>query len=102
TEDEVAEILGGPGMSWTEAGAQYDRLEKELGRPPFKYEDPIFEEPGRKEVLVIGDRAKIWTGRRCIISIELDQHNKVCWKGFHGVRWANAGVLDRLRDWLGW
>jgi len=101
TEDQVAEILGGPGMNHKEADAQCWRLEKELGRPPFKREDPILAEPKERGLFLI-DSARVWSGRRGIIVIELDQDNNVCWKGFEGVRWTNAGILDRLCDWLGW
>jgi hypothetical protein len=101
TEEEVAEILGGPGMTNEEGFAQYVALEKELGRPPFECEDPRMEEPKVwPHHLVTGSR--IWTGRRGIIFIELDQENRVCCKEFQGGRWINGGVLDRLRDWLGW
>jgi hypothetical protein len=100
TEEEVVEILGRPGMTYEEAGAEYDRLEKELGKPPFELEDPSLEEPESK--LVVEERTKRWTGRRGIILIDLDQDNHVRWKRFHGVRWTNDGILDRLRDRLGW
>src|SRR6516165_6069335 len=101
TEGEVAEILGGPGMSHETFLAQYDRLEKELGRSPCEFERPQLEEP-EDWVFVVWDRARIWTGRRGIIEIELDQDNKVCWMRFKGLRWKNADVIDRLRDWLDW
>ncbi|HMF15956.1 MAG TPA: hypothetical protein VKE98_02065, partial [Gemmataceae bacterium] len=101
TEEEVAEMLGGPGMSYQEADAQYDRLEKELGRPPFQMQELGMEEPEVRRRFVL-DRVKVWTGRRGSIAIELDQNQHVRWKHFQGVRWTNAGILDRLRDWLGW
>ena len=105
TEDEVAEILGGPGMTFNEFFAQRERLEKELGRPPFEIEirgqvEPVgvaFHPP-----VVVGSTAKIWTGRRGTIIIELDRENRIRLKEFQGVRWTNQGILDRLRDWLGW
>src|SRR5262249_44395967 len=68
TEEEVAEILAGPGMSLAETFAQYDRLEKELG--PFQFEDPILEEP--KGLVPVAHTVKIWTGRRGNIVIGLD------------------------------
>jgi hypothetical protein len=101
TEDEVAEILGGQGMSYEEYWAQYDRREKELGRRPFEIEELGMEEPEARRHFV-QDRVKVWTGRRGSIAIELDQDNHVCWKHFQGYRWINGGILDRLRDWLGW
>jgi hypothetical protein len=100
TEDEVAEILGGPGMTHEEAEAQIDRLENELGRFPYEIEDPWLSEPEDKGE--VGDRPRIWIGRRGRILIRLDEENHVCLKGFHGVRWINAGIIDRLRHWLGW
>jgi hypothetical protein len=101
TEDEVAEILDNPGMTDEEALAQYVALEKELGRPPFENEGPRMEEPKEPpRHLVTGSR--IWSGHRGIIFVEFDQENRVCCKEFQGGRWINAGVLDRLRDWLGW
>ena len=108
TEDEVAEILGGPGMTFNEFFAERQRLEEEMffaptkvvHGPRFEVEDPSLEEPEDKAV--VGDRAKVWTGQRGIILIDLDQDNHVCWKRFHGGRWTNGGILDRLRDWLGW
>ena len=90
TEEEVAEMLGGPGRTAKEAHAEYTRLEKELGRASFEIEG------------VVGEREKVWIGRRGIIVIELDEDNHVRWKVFRGGRWANAGIIDRLRDWLGW
>ena len=98
TEKEVAEILGGAGMNYWDAWDGHAALEKELGRPLFETEDPTLEEPVKR---VLWDRAKIWIGRRGIIVIELDQDKNVCWKQFHGARRINAGIFDRLRDWLG-
>ena len=98
TEEEVAEILGGAGMNYWEAWDQHSALEKELGRPLFEFQDPVLQEPLKR---VLWDRAKIWIGRRGIIVIELDQDKNVCWKQFHGARRINAGIFDRLRDWLG-
>ena len=97
TENEVAEILGNPGMNYEKFTAQW--LEK-LGRALFEIEDPTLEEPEGKGV--VGDRVKIWTGRRGIIGIELDQDSHVRWKLFRGAQWINGSILDRLRDWLGW
>jgi hypothetical protein len=106
TEEEVAEILGGPGMGLEEYAAEYARRETELGRQPFTIEGLILEEraeyKGLRGLFLVSDRDKLWTGRRGRIVIRLDQDNDVCWKGFHGVRWVNRGILDRLRDWLGW
>jgi hypothetical protein len=97
TEKEVAEILGSRGMSRQEYWAEYERLEKELGRAPF---ENVGQPEGRGQLA--WDRIKIWTGRRGRIEIELDQDHHVCWKFFQGVRWRNGDILDRLRDWLGW
>src|SRR5262249_53120915 len=56
TEEEVAEILGGPGTS--------------RDRPPlFQLVGPRLMEPEDKGV--VWDRAKLWTGPRAIIVIEL-------------------------------
>jgi len=102
TEDEVAEILGGPGASWEEADAEYWRLADELGRPPRVLEDPKLKEPEAGNLVRENrERVKIWIGRRGSIAIELDQDNHVCLKIFEGGRWNNPVVLDRLRDWLG-
>ena len=100
TEDEAVDILGGPGMVWQEANAEYWRLADELGHPPWEFQGPLLEQSTDK--IVVADTVKVWTGRRGNIMIELDQDNLVCWKHFQGVRWTNQGVLDRLRDWLGW
>src|SRR5262249_21393425 len=83
TEDEVAELLGSPGMTYDEVNALYHRQEKELGRPPYEIEDPRLEVPEFRN-FVVWDRAKIWMGRRGSIVIELDQENHVCWTGFQG------------------
>jgi len=96
TEKEVVEILGGPGMTNEEANAQYEWLKKELRRPAFEFEDMNAEGNW-----LFGRTGKIWTGRRGRIEIEFDQDNHVCWKAFQGGRWIKAGILDRLRDWLG-
>jgi hypothetical protein len=103
SEKEVEEILGGSGMTWKEARDQNARLEKELGRIPFEIEGPRLVEPDWS-LLLWGqkDRVRIWNGRRGIITIDLDQDNHVSGKEFQGVRWTNAGIIDRLRDWLGW
>ena len=98
TEKEVEEILGGPGMSYEEFWTQYDRLEKELGRPPLQFEDPR----QRRFWFWHNDRVRIWNGRRGIIAIDLDQDQHVNWIAFQGVRWTDGGIFDRLRDWLGW
>jgi len=100
TEEEVAEMLGGPGVSHAESFAQYQRLEKELGKFPYEIGDPSLEEP--KGFVAVADTVKVWTGRRGVILIDLDQDHHVCWKNFHGLRWINGNILDRLRDWLGW
>jgi hypothetical protein len=101
TEDEVAEILGGPSRNREEARAEYVRLQNELGRPPYEIDDPWLEEPAVRFRLG-WERVKIWTGRRGRIKIELDHDNHVGWKGFQRVRWTNGSILDRLRDWLDW
>src|SRR6516225_9420742 len=62
TEDEVAEILGGPGMPYDEVIALHHRQEKELGRPLFEVVAVTLEEPEGKGV--VGERVKLWTGRR--------------------------------------
>jgi hypothetical protein len=95
TEDEVVEILGSPGISPEEFFLQYNRL----GQPPLETEARMEEPEGKGGV---GDRSKFWSGRRGFIVIELDQDKHVRWKGFRGGRWINGGILDRLRDWLGW
>ena len=100
TEEEVAEILGGPGRVWQEANAEYWRLTDELGHPPWEFQGPLLEQSTDK--IVVADTVKVWTGRRGIIEIELDQGKHVFGKTFHGGRWVNGSILDRLRDWLGW
>ena len=101
TEEKVAEILGGPGVTHDEDLAEHDQLADELGRPPFENQGPWLQQPPVRQGLNWG-RDKIWVGRRGRIVIELDQDNHVCWKSFNGVRWINGNILDRLRDWLGW
>jgi len=99
TEDEVVEILGRPGMSRKE----YYRLEKELGRA-FEFGGPSLQQPETRLTgfVILGNNAKIWTGRRGAIAIRLDEEKHVCSKQFQGVRWINGSILDHLRDWLGW
>jgi hypothetical protein len=97
TEKEVEAILGGPGMSF-----DAQNFLKQLPQAPFLFEDPHLEEPADKGLFVVGDRNKLWSGRRGMIEIEFDNENRVCWKSFQGMRWTNGGILDRLRDWLGW
>jgi hypothetical protein len=97
TEEEVMEILGGPGMSF-----DAQNFQKQLPQALFLFEDPHLEEPAHKGLFVVGDRNKLWSGRRGMIEIEFDQENRVCWKSFQGMRWTNQGILDRIRDWLGW
>ena len=101
TEKQVVEILGGPGVSGDKDWIEYLRREKVLSRRPIDFEDPRLEEPEWRGFLV-SDRAKIWTGRRGFIIIDLDQDNHICWKRFQGRREINGGIFDRLRDWLGW
>ena len=102
TKDEVADILGGPGMSRAEDLAEYNRLLEELGRVPFEFEGPTPEEPDLLPGSLAPGKDRIWNGRRGIIEIEFDQDNHVYWKQFQGGRWINSGILDRLRGWLGW
>jgi hypothetical protein len=100
TAEEVAEILGGPGTRLEEYRTEFDRLEKELGQPPFESEGLGLEEPRGK--WVVPERVKVWAGRRGRILFELDQDNHVSWKEFDGGRWINGSILDRVRDWLDW
>jgi hypothetical protein len=104
SEKEVEEILRGPGMSYEEHLVEDVRLLRELGRTPFEIEEPSLEEPGVAVVRLprASERYRIWSGRRGRIDIQFDQENRVCWKQFQGVRWINRGILERLRDWLGW
>jgi len=53
TEEEVVEILGGPGMTGEEAVAEYQRLDKELGQPPYQFEDPRRQEPADKRIVLL-------------------------------------------------
>jgi hypothetical protein len=99
TEEEVAEILGGPGMDLEEALAENDPR-RSFSRWPFLMEGQFDTQPNEQKAL--GESVKFWTGRRGRIVIQLDQDNHVCWKRFQVVRWTNAGILDRLRDWLDW
>jgi hypothetical protein len=91
TEDEVVEILGGPGMNHEEYLHH---------RRDFEIEGPELDEP--EWGVPDWEMGKTWIGRRGLIRINLDQENRVSWKGFDGVRWNNGSILDRLRDWLGW
>src|SRR5262249_36025578 len=95
TEDEVAEILGAPGTSQEHADAQYEQLEKRIGRPPG-----IFHSEG-EGVLAFRGPVKFWIGRRGFLRIGFDDcHVKN--KLFLGFEVVEPIFIDRLRDWLGW
>jgi len=102
TEDEVAEILGGPGMSGEEA----QRLEKELariGKPPIQFSEEIQQEP-EVGLPFIKERSKVWLGHRGALIIEFDGNpeGRVRRKMFCEIQSSEVTFLDRLRDWLGW
>ena len=96
TEDEVAEILGGPGMSWEEREAKQNAIAKNVGKDPFVPNEVFLYEPP----LVIVGTDKYWLGPRGMIAIFFDQEQgHVCSKRFNGWR---SDFWDSLRDWLGW
>ena len=88
-------------MSYEEFVAQLEQRFAKLDQLPYETEGPTLEAPELRRIM-FSERAKIWTGRRGIIAIDLDQDNHVSWKQFQVVRWINGNTLDRLRDWLGW
>jgi hypothetical protein len=105
TEDEVAEILGGPGLDL--AAAEFAWTRKNKGKLPFRLqrrqffveseESFSFNEYGRSLEL----HGKVWIGRSGIINI-YDKNGLVTAKLYRGICPTELDLIDRLRDWLGW
>jgi len=92
TEDEVAEILGGPGMSYEEYVAQ------RKGKPPLI---AVFSEGAGVRFIVIA-KERCWIGHRGCIEIHFNSEGHVAYKFFYPLRSAELSLLDRLHNWLGW
>ena len=110
TEEEVAEILGAPGLRWKEWSDQLVAMEMQIGKPPFIDTGTLlqvpkghiwvfFSELGKPEAK---EGVRIWSGRRGLLLIEFDARGLVAFKQFQGVRSKQLNAIDRLRDWLGW
>ena len=84
TEDEVAEILGGPRMSWSEFEARYVALQKQIKMPGVAWRP---------------DTDKVWMGQRGILILRFDE-GRVIEKLLYDI--INPSLIDRIRDWLGW
>ncbi len=101
SEEEVVAILGGPGMSDKEANDQIEALEKQMGKPPFIYDDFMLLESKRMRPDELF-AWRSWPGRRGSISVHFDNEWRVISKSFRGWRPAEPSIVERLRDWLGW
>jgi hypothetical protein len=99
TEDEVVEILGGPGTSRQEHWAQHTRLEKELGHP-FDARRLALVQPNYGPWILDFKTHKFWTSQHGTMQIGFDPGAYVSGKIF----WHSSepSFRDRLRDWLGW
>jgi hypothetical protein len=95
TEEEVAEILGGPGMN----GEEYHAQRKD--KPP-SIRVQAFSEPAGGSVHVGGGKTRCWIGHRGCIVIRFDAEGLVAFKYFEHLGYAEPSFIDRLRDWLGW
>jgi hypothetical protein len=95
TEDEVAEILGGPGLNWRDGG---EALKKQASE--FRNDKGVYIEQ-EYFFSVLGEYDKMWIGRRGYITIYFEPEGQVITKMFQGWRSAEPSFLDRLRDWLG-
>src|SRR5262245_52642021 len=95
TEDEVAEILGGPGMSREEYQAQHKALRTQIGKVPFITNVILVEEDPNKMVRE-WPTVKTWFGRRGHLLIAIDEEGHVRGKQFTGWRRADPNFLDRL------
>jgi hypothetical protein len=101
TEEEVAEILGGPRTTSEQIWDQFRTLAKQTGKVPFVNDGVFLEEPegfDKREPSM----SRYCPGRRGYIWIQFDQEGHVVWKCFQRGRYADSTFVDRLRDWLGW
>jgi hypothetical protein len=78
TEDDVEEILGGPGK-----------------RPPFETKQVVVK-------LGVPETSRFWIGRFGFIEIEFDNDDRVKDKYFRAVQPSELTLIDRIRDWFGW
>ena len=119
TEEEVEDILGGPGISTKDFWDQNEALEKQMGKPPFIDAGVCLNEPERKAIgtdAIIGsaggegpvskvrvavEGVRVWFGRRGYMLIQFDNEGHVESKLFQARRPADPTFLDHLRDWLG-
>jgi outer membrane protein assembly factor BamE (lipoprotein component of BamABCDE complex) len=94
TENQVEEILGGPGMSW-----------KQFKEPHFFYR-MVLSEPKGYRVQVRGmqmlDECKYWPSERRCLQIGFDGTGEVDGKVLWESGQRQPSFIDRLRDWLGW
>jgi len=97
TEQEVEELLGGPGINgWEAVVARVHQWEQHVGIPYVLNGNVFFQEGAR----VISDSAKYWVDRRGIIGVKFDADRLVIGKTFREA--GEPNFIDRLRDWLGW
>jgi len=92
TEEEVAEVLHGPGLSVEE----YENALLKQTKPRI-IDGVVLREPGAELGLVV-ENMKIWIGQRGGMEIQFERGH-VIRKSFYGFRPTN--FIDRLRDWFG-
>ena len=93
TEEEVTEILGGPGINVEDFWSEYWLKKKKQGLSLAGFSH---------EGAVVTEAATYWVGRSGLIGIEFDEDGRVTGKIFRTVESTRQSFLDPIRDWLGW
>jgi hypothetical protein len=92
TENQVEEILGGPGLNVENFWRDWWKKQQEFSLVGFSpHEGAVVTEP-----------ATYWVGRSGLIGIKFDEDGHVTGKIFSTVESTQQSFRDRLRDWLGW
>ena len=94
TEEEVEDILGGPGMNRQEFLAKFDQVRDHLIYGD-SFVEPDWENNDEKQ-------NKIWFARRGFLAVQFDQAGHARRKLFQATRSTDPSFFDRLRDWLGY
>jgi len=93
TENQVEEILGGPGMS-------LDEWEVFIKTMKFPFSE--LTEPNNGWWIGDAKACKYWTSQRGCMQVNFDPQGNVSGKAFWRSLEPSPSFIDRLRDWLGW
>jgi len=96
SEVEAENILGGPGISFSDAAAAIRAMEERMNSVPFIVDSNLLE----GDYIQIFE-TRVWLGRRGAIGIQFKE-GCVSSKFFQGWRPTDPTFIERVRDWLGW